>query len=158
MKRAGAIGFVLAAAVCLVVSPGPAEAGKHHKHKKPAGIEGVVRDATCYGPCAVPPPPDPVYSGSLTVTVQRASDGLQVASRTTSDGHFRFRLKRGASDVTSVPPSPPSCQPPMVCPAQGSSVSAAVIAPCETGETQRVQVRRHRFTHVELHVQNVCIV
>jgi hypothetical protein len=33
-----------------------------------------------------------------------------------------------------------------------------VIAPCLTGETQRVQVRRHRFAHVELHVSNVCIV
>jgi len=33
-----------------------------------------------------------------------------------------------------------------------------MIAPCMTGETKRVQVRRHRFTRVELHVQNVCIV
>ena len=136
----------------------PADAATHRKHRKPSGIDGVVRDATCYGPCAVPPPPDPVYSGSVTVTVQRVSDGVEVASKTIGDGHFRFRLKRGAYDVTSVPPSPPSCQPPMLCPAQTSSASAAVVTPCETGETQRVQVRRHRFTHVDLHVQNVCIV
>jgi hypothetical protein len=28
---------------------------------------------------------------------------------------------------------------------------------CEVGETQRVRVKRHRFTRVELYVRNVCI-
>ena len=148
---------LLLLAVALVPAA-PAEAGKHRKHKKRSGVAGVVLNATCYGPCAEPPPPQPVYTGTVTVTASRASDGVQVASTTINDGRFRFRLKRGAYDVSSVPPSPPSCQPPMLCPAQGSSANTAGIAPCETGETQRVQVRRHRFTHVELHVQNVCIV
>jgi hypothetical protein len=99
-----------------------------------------------------------VYSGPVTVTVQRASDGTTVASQAVSDGHFRFRLKRGSYDVSSVPPNPPACQPTpqTVCPAGADS--AAVVAPCLKGETKRVRVRRHRFTHVELHVSNVCIV
>jgi hypothetical protein len=158
MKRAGAINVVAAIATCLLLPVGLADAGQHPRHKKRSGVVGVVRDATCYGPCAVPAEPDPVYSGSVTVSVQRASDGVQVASAAITDGHFRFRLKRGAYDVSSVPPAPPSCQPPMLCPAQASSAKTAVVAPCETGETQRVQVRRHRFTQVDLHVQNVCIV
>jgi hypothetical protein len=149
----------LIALLCLgLLAAGPADAGKHKKHKKPAGVEGVVRNATCYGPCAVPPPPEPIYNGTVTITVQRASDGVQVRSASISDGHFRFRLKPGAYDVSSVPPTPPSCQPPMLCPAQAAAGKTAVVMPCETGETQRVQVRKRRFTHVELHVQNVCIV
>jgi hypothetical protein len=136
----------------------PAEAGKrHHKHK-PAGVRGVVLNGTCPGPCAEPPPPQPVYTGPVTITVQRASDGALVASQETSDGHFRMRVKRGTYDVSSVPPNPPSCQPTptTVCPADAHST--AIIAPCLTGEMQRIQVRRHRFTRVELHVTNVCIV
>jgi hypothetical protein len=134
----------------------PAEAGKRHRHK-PAGVKGVVLNSTCPGACAEPPPPPPTYTGQVTVTVRRASDGALMASQETSDGHFRLRVKRGQYDVSSVPPNPPPCQPTpqTVCPAQGQS---AVIAPCLTGETKRVRVRRHRLTYVELHVQNVCIV
>jgi hypothetical protein len=137
----------------------PAEAGK--RHKKRSGIAGVVLNSTCYGPCAEPRAEEPLYSGSVTVTVQRASDGVIVASREVSDGRFRFRLPRGIYDVSSVPPNPdppPPCSPEQVCPAQGNHQSAVIVAPCLTGETKRVQVRRHRFTHVELHVSNVCIV
>jgi hypothetical protein len=60
--------------------------------------------------------------------VRRATDGALVASQAVTDGH--------------------------VC-IQGSAV---VVAPCLSGETKRVQVRRHRFTHGTLHVTNVCIV
>jgi hypothetical protein len=137
----------------------PAEAGKRHHHK-PAGVKGVVLNSTCYGPCAEPPPPQPTYTGPVTITVRRAGDGVTVASREVSDGHFKIRVKRGRYDVSSVPPNPPSCQPQpgQVCPAQAGAQSSAMIAPCMTGETKRVRVRRHRFTYVELHVQNVCIV
>jgi hypothetical protein len=159
MKRAGVIGVVLTLGLCLFLPAGLAEAGKHRR-KKPSGVDGVVRNATCYGPCAVPAQPDPIYAGIVTVNVSRASDGVQVRGTTVSDGHFRFRLKRGSYDVSVVPPAQPSCQPSptVVCPADASPQSTAVIAPCETGETQRVKVRKSRFTHVELHVQNVCIV
>jgi hypothetical protein len=141
----------------LVFLATPAGAKKHHNHK-PSGVAGTVFNSTCAGACANPPPPEPVYTGAVTITVTRASDGQQVASQAISDGHFRIRLKRGLYDVSSVPPNPPTCQPTpeTVCPL--GAQSAAVIAPCMQGETQRVQVRRHRFTHVELHVSNVCIV
>jgi hypothetical protein len=68
-------------------------------------------------------------------------------------------VRRGLYDVSSVPPNPsppPPCSPEQICPAEGGQGSA-IIAPCMTGETKRVQIRRHRFTRVELHVQNVCI-
>ena len=144
------------AAVALVIAP--ADAKKRHSHK-PSGVEGVVLNSTCAGPCAEPPPPEPAYTGPVTVTVQRVGDGQQVASQAISDGHFRIRLKRGLYDVSSVPPNPepPPCQPGEMCPLENAQ-SAAIVQPCQQGETQRVQVRRHRFAHVELHVGNVCIV
>jgi hypothetical protein len=140
----------------IALAAAPADAKKRHSHK-PAGVEGVVLNSTCAGACQEPPPPAPAYTGPVTVTVTRASDGQQVASQAISDGHFRMRVKRGLYDVSSVPPNPPTCQPTpeTVCPANSQ---AAVIASCMQGETQRVQVRRHKFTHVELHVSNVCIV
>jgi hypothetical protein len=128
-----------------------------------------VLNGTCPGPCTEPPPPPQVYAGSVTITVSRASDGTQVASQAVRDGHFRMRVARGVYDVSSVPPNPPVCQPQpqqvcpppctptteIVCPL--ASAPTAIIAPCLTGETKRVEVRRHRFTHVELHVTDVCI-
>jgi hypothetical protein len=150
--------LALIGAVALVVAP--ADAKKRHSHK-PSGVEGVVLNSTCAGACAEPPPPEPAYTGPVTVTVQRVSDGQQVASQAIGDGHFRMRLKRGSYDVSSVPPNPEPqpCPPEQVCPLEGSPAQgAAVIAPCLAGETQRVQVRRHRFAHVQLHVSNVCIV
>jgi hypothetical protein len=150
--------LVVVVVVALVAAP--ADAGKRHHHKhKPAGVKGVVLNSSCPGACAEPPPPPPTYTGPVTITVRRASDGVLVGSQAIGDGHFKIRLKRGAYDVSSVPPNPPPCQPQpgQVCPAQ-SDAQPAIIAPCLTGETKRVQVRRHHFTYVELHVQNVCIV
>jgi hypothetical protein len=147
----------------------PVAAGKRHHHKhKPAGVKGVVLDGTCPGACPVQPSSTP-YTAPVTVTAKRAGDGVQVASREATNGHFRIRLKRGSYDISSVPPNPPTCEPQTrqecpppceptpetVCPLAGQP--AAIIAPCLTGETQRVRVRGHRFTHVELHVRNVCI-
>jgi hypothetical protein len=151
-------GLILIAVAAISIAPASAAAKKRHSHK-PAGVEGVVLNSTCPGACAEPSPPPPTYTGPVTVTVQRASDGQTVASQAISDGKFRMRLKRGFYDVSSVPPNPPTCEPTpqTVCPAS-SAESKAIIAPCLMGETQRVQVRRHRFTHVELHVSNTCIV
>jgi hypothetical protein len=147
--------LALLGAVALVAAP--ADARKRHSHK-PAGVEGVVLNSTCPGACAEPPPPAPVYAGAVTITVARVSDGQQVASKAISDGHFKLRVKRGLYNVSSVPPNPPTCEPTpeTVCPM--SAQNAAVIAPCMQGETKRIQVRRHKFTHVELHVSNVCVV
>jgi hypothetical protein len=152
-------GATLLAVAAIVLLPASAEAGKRHHHKhKPAGVKGVVLNSTCPGACAEPPPPPPTYTGPVTVTVRRASDGALVASQAIGDGHFRMRVKRGQYDISSIPPNPPTCQPTptTVCPAEGQG--ATIIAPCLTGETKRIQVNRHRFTRVELHVRNVCIV
>jgi hypothetical protein len=155
----------MVAFIALLASP--AAAGKHHHKHRAAGVKGVVLDGTCPGACPTEPSSTP-YTGPVTVTATRAGDGVQVASREAMNGHFRIRLKRGSYDVSSVPPPacepqtrqecPPPCEPTpeTVCPLAGQS--AAIIAPCLTGETQRVRVRKHRFTHVELHVRNVCIV
>ena len=151
-------GLILISLAVIAIAPASSEAKKKHSHK-PAGVEGVVLNSSCAGACQEPPPPQPVYTGAVTVTVMRASDGQQVASRAISEGHFRIRLKRGLYDVSSVPPNPPTCEPTpeTVCPLAGAR-SAAMIAPCLQGDTQRVQVRRHKFAHVELHVSNVCVV
>jgi hypothetical protein len=98
-----------------LLSAAPADAGKRAK-KKPTGIAGVVLSATCYWPCIEPPPPEPVYTEQVTVTATRVSTGALVASATT-DGRFRFRLKRGLYDVTAMVPGPPPCPPDAICPA-----------------------------------------
>jgi hypothetical protein len=153
----------------------PADAGKRHKHK-PSGVEGVVFSTTCAGPCTQPPPQPQPYTGPVTVTVTRVRDSAQVASQTVTDGRFRMRVRHGIYEVSAVPPNPVPCQPTAqtmaqvicpppcqptpqtVCPLESASSPTAIIAPCLTGDTQRVGVRRHRFTHVELHVTNVCVV
>jgi hypothetical protein len=149
--RRVATALALFALTALLIAP--AEAKKRHK---PSGIDGVVLDANCYGPCIEPQPQQAVYAGPVTVTVHRASDGALLSSREVSDGKFRIRLKRGLYDVGAVPPRPPICPPDHVCIQQGPT-PAAVIMPCLAGETKRVQVRRHCFSHVELHVTNACI-
>jgi hypothetical protein len=157
------VATALAVFAVAALLPATALAGKHHhKPKGPSGVKGVVLDATCYGPCAVPAPPQPVYTGAVTIQV-RGLDGATVASQPASAGHFRIQLRPGSYDVASVPPTPtppPPCQPQpeTVCPLVAGPEPAVIIAPCETGETQRVEVRHHRFAPVQLHVQNTCIV
>jgi hypothetical protein len=138
--------------------PATTAQGKSHHHKA-SGIAGVVLDSTCPGACADPPPPQPLYTEAVTITVTRPSDGQQIASKATSHGHFKLRLKRGSYHVSSVPPTPPTCNPTpqTACPLDQAQ-SAAIVRPCLQGETKQVQVRRHKFTHVELHVTNVCVV
>jgi hypothetical protein len=155
MRRLIAALVVLAA---IALTAAPADAKKRHHHK-PSGVAGVVLNSTCPGACQEPPPPEPVYTSPVTITVQRASDGQQIASQAISDGHFRLRLKKGAYNVSSVPPNPPTCNPTpeTVCPLDQAQ-SAAIVQPCLQGETKPVQVRRHHFAYVELHVSNVCIV
>ena len=68
-------------------------------------------------------------------------------------------MKQGLYDVSlRVLPNPPTCPPQQLCPVQGGNQRVAMECSCLTGETKRVQIRRHRFTYVDLHVQNVCIV
>ena len=151
--------LLTALAVLGVLALPVATAHGKKRHHSAAGVAGVVLDSTCPGACTNPPPPQPPYSGAVTITVTRASDGQPIASQATSDGHFRIRLKRGSYNVSSVPPTPPTCNPTpqTTCPLNEAK-SAAIVRPCLQGETKQVQVHRHRFTHVELHVSNVCIV
>lgn len=147
-------GLLALLAVAAVVSlPASAEAKKHHSHK-PSGIDGVVLNTTCNGACAEPPPPAPPYTGSgLTVTVTRVSDKAVVASSQPTDGHFRFRLKRGhyqvSATINELRPQPQ---------AAGSATPIVMPANCWTGDSKEATVRRHHFTYAELRVGNVCIV
>jgi hypothetical protein len=152
--------IAIAVLATAAVVAAPAEAGKRHHHKhNAAGVKGVVLNSTCPGACAVPPPPAPLYTGTVTVSVRRASDGVEVASQAPSDGHFRMRVKRGTYDVRATPPTVPPCEPTpqTVCPL-ATRAEPAIVLPCMTGETKQVKVKRRRFTRVELHVQNICIV
>jgi hypothetical protein len=136
-------------AVAVLATAVPAEAG-HQKAKRPSGIKGVVLNNTCYGPCAQPAPPAPAYTGSdLTVTVTRVADGALVGTQSPSDGHFRFRLKRGLYRVTAaIAPTP-----------QPGPVQPQAMPPsCWQGDSQEARVYRHRFTRVVLYVGNVCVV
>jgi hypothetical protein len=147
---------VLVSAGCIGGTAAAASPQQRHK-PKPSGIKGVVLDETCTtGDCRTPPS---AYAGSITITVTRPSDGRQVASRTTTDGKFRLRVKRGLYDVTAAAPTPPACEPTpeTVCPLDASQ-PAVIVRPCVEGETKQVRVRRHRMTRVELNVQNVCVV
>jgi hypothetical protein len=143
--RAASFFAALAATALLAVAP--AHAGSLHKH---SGIKGVVLNSTCYGACQQPAPPAPPYTGSdLTVTVTRVADGAQVGVRHPSDGHFRFKLKRGLYRVTAAiaaAPQPGPVQPQAMPPS------------CWQGDSREARVHRHRFTRVVLRVGNVCIV
>ena len=161
----------LAALCLLLLVAAPTDARKRHNHK-PAGVKGVVLNRTCPGPCVDPAAQPQPYTGPVTVSVTRASDGRQVTAQAITDGRFRIRLGRGLYDVSSIPPSPPTCEPQpqaqQICPPPCTPTKEVVcplvkapeviVAPCLTGETKRVQVRRHRFTYLELHVNNVCVV
>jgi hypothetical protein len=158
------VGTVLAAVAVFALLAAPAAGHHRHKHKRhkgPAGVQGVVLDATCPGACAEPPPPEPVYSGAVTIEVRNPSDGSTAASQAISDGHFRIQLRPGSYDVASVPPqqspSPQPCPAGQMCPL-GGTAQPAVVTQCMTGETQHVDVRRHRFAQLTLHVRNTCIV
>jgi hypothetical protein len=159
MRRVLTATLVLAAAALAV--PAGAAAARH-----PAGIAGTVFDTTCPGACAQTAPAfPPVYQGTdLTVRVTRVSDGHLVATLAPPAGRFRLPVKRGlysvAADVVTTPV--PTCPPPVVsadqiaCPLATTSV--VMPADCWRGETKRVRVRRHRYAHVDLHVQNNCVV
>src|SRR5262245_40979413 len=108
---------VLGVLVGASLTPSDAAGKSHHRHES-AGVQGVVLDRTCPGPCAEPSPPEPPYIGPVTIAVQRAGGGTLVASREVRDGHFRMRVKRGRYDISAIPPNPPECQatPSTLCP------------------------------------------
>ena len=100
--------LIIVSVAALTIAPAGAVAKKHHSHKPP-GVKGVVLNSTCPGACAEPPPPPPPYTGTLTVTVSRAGDGMVIASQAISDGHFRIgeagclRRQRDPAESADVP-------------------------------------------------------
>jgi hypothetical protein len=86
-------------------------------------------------------------------------DDALIASATPAAGRFRIPVRHGLYDVTVTVPATPPCGPAPVASKIVCPMAAPSIRPCPTtGDTVRVGVHRHRFTHVELHVQNTCIV
>jgi hypothetical protein len=146
--RRTAIAIALLVAIGLSV-PTLSPAAKH-KQKRPSGIVGTVVNSTCYGPCAYPQPASPPYTGGgLTVEIRRAANGALVATRQPIDGHFRAKVKRGLYTVSAMVSE--------VNPAPAPQVRAMPPS-CWQGDSKQVQVRRHRFSRVELQVTNACIV
>ncbi len=136
--------------VIAVAGPTLSPAVTKQKPKRPSGIYGTVVNSTCYGPCAYPQPGSPPYTGGgLVVEIRRAADGTLVASRQPNDGRFRAKVKRGLYTVTALVSE--------VAPAPTPQSNRAAM-PCWQGESKQVQVFRHRFSPVELHVTNACIV
>jgi hypothetical protein len=160
-------------AAAIVIAAAPPLAGAHRSHK-PSGIAGTVFNTSCPGPCAPSASAPPYTGGDVTVTVRRVRDGALIASVMPTTGHFRIRVKHGRYDVSATVPAtppcgpvpvgakvtcPPPCGPVLVGAKIACPVAARAIQPCPTtGDSARVAVRRHRFTHVELHVRNTCIV
>jgi hypothetical protein len=147
--RRTAVAIALLVAIALVV-PTLSPAASKYKPKRPSGIVGTVVNSTCYGPCAYPQPASPPYTGGgLTVEIRRAASGALVASRQPTDGHFRAKVKRGlytvSAMVSEITPTP-------------TSQARAMPPSCWQGESKQVRVFRHRFSPVELHVTNACIV
>jgi hypothetical protein len=148
MRRAVLAGTLLLAIALSLPALSPAAA--KHKPKRPSGIYGTVVNSTCYGPCVYPQPASPPYTGGgLVVEIRRAADGALVATRYPTDGTFRAKVKRGLYTVTALVGEPTPTPTP-----QGR----AEVMPCWQGESKQVRVYRHRFSPVELHVTNTCIV
>jgi len=153
VRRAALSTFFLAAVFLMLAAP--VSAG--HRHRGHSGIAGTVLYTSCTEACPQPLRTSPPYTGGgLTVTVQRVSDGALVASLAPADGTFRVRTRRGWFDVTASVASSNPCGP--VVTASRVICPAATMPVCgPSSDTARVRVRRHRFTRVELHVQDPCV-
>jgi hypothetical protein len=73
-------------------------------------------------------------------------------AETPTDGQFRFRAKPGLYDVSATVTQTER----RLRRIQGRQSS--MRGTCWQGDSERVQVRRHRFSRVELQLQNVCVV
>jgi hypothetical protein len=101
-------------------------------------IQGVVYDATCYGPCQYPPPPPRLYAhDNLVVTVRHLPDRRLVAVLHPKDGRFRVAVRPGAYRVRAF---------------------VRDRGYCWEGEAKDVKVMQGQTTGVRLRVYNSCIV
>lgn len=101
-------------------------------------IQGVVYDATCYGPCRYPPPPPRLYThDNLVVTVRHLPDRKLVAVLHPKEGRFRVAVRPGAYRVRAF---------------------VRDGGYCWEGEAKDVKVVQDQTTWVRLRVYNSCIV
>lgn len=101
-------------------------------------IQGVVYDATCYGPCRYPPPPPRLYThDNLVVTVRHLPDRELVAVLHPKDGRFRVAVRPGVYRVRAF---------------------VRDGGYCWEGEAKDVKVAQDQTTWVRLRVYNSCIV
>jgi hypothetical protein len=125
--------FAAAIACAVLILASPASAHQ-------AGVRGVVRDGTCYGPCMTPAPPAPLYAGDNAKVTIFAGDDLRdpLTSMYARDGRFGFHLHRG-------------------------TYTAQVVVKSEapnrwSGDTQTFSVRRGEISRVTLTVANLAVV
>lgn len=108
MRRTALVAVALAALGAV-----PAAFAGGNAPPPPGTIKGVVRNVTCAGPCRVPPPPAPLYTGpGLTVTVKRLPSHDVVATLHPKDGRFAVEVGPGLYRVLARVEQPsPSTQP-----------------------------------------------
>ena len=68
-----------------------------------SGIDGVVRNTTCPGPCVDPPPPAPLYTGDgLIVKIRDRATHDVVARLHPKDGRFHADVGPGSYHVRAL--------------------------------------------------------
>jgi hypothetical protein len=134
--RRGLLALVALLGALALAPPGAAAAD----HISLTGVEGQVLDATCYGPCYIPPKLPP-FAGEAVVVVRELRSGRLFARVPVVKSLFRAYVPPGAYRVRVRPkipePGPFSCW-------QGSS--------------RRVKVPVDRFAKTRLTVTNICVV
>jgi hypothetical protein len=129
--------LILAVALGALGAAVPALAGS----PQPPGIDGVVRNTTCPGPCQVPPQPAPLYTGDgLVVKIRDLSTHELFARLHPKDGRFGIDTPAGAYHVHAF----------VHFKGQGRDQ-------CWRGSAKDVDVVDQRV-HVRLTVYNACIV
>jgi hypothetical protein len=104
------------------------------------GISVVVLNATCPGPCSVPPKPWPRYEGDgLTVVVRSLPDRKLVAKFFPTDGTVAFAVPPGLYRVKAW-------------------IGDRKTETCWVGSSRKVLVVEGEVTKKRLKVVNVCVV
>jgi hypothetical protein len=119
-----------ALAVMMVAATAGATAG---------GISGVVLNATCPGPCSVPPKPLPPYDGkNLVVIVRKLPERTLVARLFPTDGEFEVGVGPGLYRVRA-------------------HIRETSAYHCWEGSSRRVEVSGDVVSRVRLRVRNDCV-
>jgi hypothetical protein len=104
-----------------------------------SGISGVVLNATCPGPCSVPPKPLPPYQGdNLVVTIKKLPERILVARLRPTDGTFGIELDPGLYRVRA-------------------RIKEQAQFSCWEGSHRKVEVFEGMISRVRLRVTNICV-